>query len=405
MNKQNIVFVYRNLVIGGIQSLLIRLSDALIANNYSVTIYYNSIYENGENDYIGRGVKLAKYEGFCPNELNKIDEIQSIITFEAEVYIKLVINNHRFNKDKDKIYLYSVHPYTFEYFYDGVKYDLFRKLFHKTFYNFVKNSVEAGFVFFMDEQCLNSTSKEYSINVDKITIDDYILRIIMQAEDNYSLESRNQSEVKILTVTRSDFPFKGYVKGLIETCASLLDEGYNLFLTIITSGNQKDKLNEWCSDLKNVKIIEDVNYDKLSAYYRNSDIYIGMGTTVLEAASEGIITIPVSPYTYECNSHGIFSDKPNWVLTEIGEGKPVKELLKKLISLSEVEKKELQKRMVDSVTDLYGTNNVINRLKIILDKNLNTKYQYKILPLSYIWFLSLKKLAWKIIKGRKKNGK
>lgn len=405
MDKKNVSFVYKNIVVGGVQTLLLRLSKALIESGNKVSIYYNTIYANGTEVYTRYGIDLYKYEGDIPKSFNDDFGTQLIITFEPEIYIKLVINNYKNRKNKDRIFLYSVHPYTFEYFYNGCKYKIIKKIFHKTYYSFVKKSVEAGFVFFMDEQCLNSTSKEFLLKNDNNYVNDCILRIIMPTNGNYSCRNKEKTGIDILTVSRADFPFKGYIKGLVQVVSSIKSEGYDVRLKIITAGNEINKVRDWCNDISNIEILDNIKYEELPNYYRESDIYVGMGTTILEAAAEGIIAIPVSPYTYECNSHGLFCDKPNWILTEIGEGKSINELIKQIVTLNKEEKNNLQMKMINSVYNLYSIENVLKQLNKLLSYKIDVRKQYKILPFGYIYFLKTKKIIRKFIKRRSVNGK
>lgn len=393
MRNNEIVFVYTNIVVGGIQTLLLRLSCALINRGYTVSIYYNSIYSNGEQDYTSKGIKVYQYQGVYPKSFEYKNKGLTIITFEALVYIKLVMDNHKCNSNQNDVFLYSVHPYTFEYFFKGCKYRVFYKLFHNSFYNFVRKSVLNGYVFFMDEQCMNSTGKEYSIDYDNGKMTDHILRIIFPIDNRRYVSSYLNENFRILTVSRADFPFKGYIKGLIEEFANLSNKYKNMKLTIVTSGNQVECIYDWCKGLSNIDIVENVSYESLPQYYKNADVYIGMGTTILEAAAEGVIAIPVSPYTYECKTHGLFSEKPNWILTEINEGESVSNELEDIVVLSEKEFNELRKKSRESLESLYGEDIVLEQFQRItsIDKK-RKSVQYKILPFEYIAFLNAKKL-------------
>lgn len=398
MASNEIAFVYTNIVIGGIQTLLIRISRALIKKGYHVYIYYNSIYPNGELEYKRLGAKVFKYQGDYPKNLKLNKNNIAVITFEVGVYIDLVRDNHKNNKDKNNIFLYSVHPYTFEYFYKGCKYGIFYKLFSKSFQKFVRESVLNGYVFFMDEQCLNSTSHEYGIIYDDNSIDNHILRIIYPVDSCGTVNSRKRDSFNILTVSRADFPFKGYIKGLIDCFCSMYHD-YNIRLTIVTSGQQRDLVYAWSKGISNIEIVENVSYNELSKYYRNADIYVGMGTTILEAASEGIIAVPVSPYTYECRTNGLFTDNPNWVLTEENEGESIERILKNVISLSDTEREVLRRSSVDFVKKIYGEEVVCEKLeRIILSDRVQKISQYKVLPLGYITFLKAKRIIKRIVK-------
>ena len=400
---KKITFVYENIVIGGVQTLLIRLSKALIKIGVNVEIYYSRIYERGELEFEEIGTNMYSYTRQYPYDIIESNKNSNIITFEVGTYMDMVVANKK--SSNTSIFLYSVHPYTFEYFYKSCKYSIFYKIFHNQYYKFVKRTVENGGVMFMDEQCFNHTCTEYDINnIDDI--DKYLLRVIMPVDDvEFNMDIHNNL-FNILTVSRADFPFKGYIKGLINCFKELQMSGKKLKLTIITSGTEKEQVYKWCENQENIEIIEDVSYEKLKKYYREANVYVGMGTTILEAAASGVVAIPIAPYTYECNTYGLFSEKPNWILTEIGEGKNIKNNLEYLMGLSDSDYEKLSILSKKSVQKLYGEEIVINKFKDIISCSIKDKgAQYKYLPFGFILFIKIKKVVKNLVERVRKVGK
>ena len=61
---------------------------------------------------------------------------------------------------------------------------------------------------------------------------------------------------------------------------------------------------------KNIYIEGIVPYEKLEYYFEDADIYIGMGTTVLDACNHMVPALTVCSYTYEFLTIGFFYENP-----------------------------------------------------------------------------------------------
>jgi glycosyltransferase involved in cell wall biosynthesis len=59
-----------------------------------------------------------------------------------------------------------------------------------------------------------------------------------------------------------------------------------------------------------------VSYGELPKVYRNADIFVGMGTTVLEAAAQGVPVIIAEAYTRQFRTPGLFSRQAGHELGE-----------------------------------------------------------------------------------------
>lgn len=137
-----------------------------------------------------------------------------------------------------------------------------------------------------------------------------------QLKEDY-IESRIQrkkDEINILTITRMEFPFKGYVLGLIEDFHKLKQLYTNLKLIIIGNGPNvdivKEKINELPDNVKeDIFLIGEVAYEELHEYFRKSYIYVGMGTTLLDASLTGLVSVIATDFQMENKTVGLFSEE------------------------------------------------------------------------------------------------
>lgn len=182
-------------------------------------------------------------------------------------------------------------------------------------YEFFMKKVKNRGLIFMDEETALAYKKKYKADVQK----DAIVRLgmeIPQLKEDY-IESRIQrkkDEINILTITRMEFPFKGYVLGLIEDFHKLKQLYTNLKLIIIGNGPNvdivKEKINELPDNVKeDIFLIGEVAYEELHEYFRKSYIYVGMGTTLLDASLTGLVSVIATDFQMENKTVGLFSEE------------------------------------------------------------------------------------------------
>lgn len=181
---------------------------------------------------------------------------------------------------------------------------------------FLMQLIETKQMFFFD--CVDFIEKFYRI---KIPLD-VIYNIPMNIEELNidKIKSRyNNEDFLLFTSARADFPFKGYIFGLIEMFKTIsIDK--RMKLIIISSGAQdemiKKRINDLNDDVKQkITFINGESYDKVIKHMEASNLVIGMGTTVLDAASRGIPVINVVPYTFELMSSGLWNGNRSSVNT------------------------------------------------------------------------------------------
>lgn len=136
---------------------------------------------------------------------------------------------------------------------------------------------------------------------------------------------REGSRVRLVTVARL-VPMKGYIEGLILAVArAVREDDLDVEVQIIGSGPLMARL-KWTAFRAGiagrVNFIGSVAYADLPRYYREADIFVGMGTTALEAAAHGVPVLLAEPYTAKFRSPGKFSEQPGLELGESVAGAP-----------------------------------------------------------------------------------
>lgn len=371
MNTQKVLLYYRKVNTGGSETLLLRYGHALVKKGVQVTLLCNSaepvMKYQFENCRIDVKVDTADSDKFLAENIRVLGSKDLILCLGIDNFLRCEYIKKRIGSSARNI-LYVVHPFSLfaannkKKYINVVKKTLMRIMYSKP----IKRYLQNGNIVFMDEQCFEYNNKFYKYS--KGNIDQYILRLPIDTTviTNEWLENkakRRKEAVELLTVARASFPFKGYMKGLIELYSSLKDS-YQINLTIVSDRDDFETLEKWVnrensSSIKKIRLIHGLKYDDLVELYRKCHIYIGMGTTILEAADKGAISIPISAYTYECNGTLLFSEAPQLLVAEIGGGKSIRPVLEKILKLNDTAFINLMSEARNAVINYYSTDNFI----------------------------------------------
>lgn len=318
-----IYHLYKNIVVGGAETLILRLCKATLQRGDECKVICSSV-----SDVMKKAFEDEKIEIIVYSEWD-FEGISKSLSDSDRVYTYTLLDFLHCERFGNK----SVHSKVFLYLLDPsallcnrlIHYGIIKKIvlmcMKKTIYSYIEN----GNILFMDEVGITSTETAYG----KIISEHEDKTMLLPMEDiDFSPEiikrrvQAKKEQFNILTIARADFPLKGYLIGLIEEVAKLSVQYDNLNLTIITYGKDIQEIYkkvESCNLMSrkcNISIVGETPYDKLEQYYREAHLYIGMGTTVLDAARNGLIAIKVMYNCFEFESSGFFHESPYFLAAE-----------------------------------------------------------------------------------------
>lgn len=361
---------------GGGQTLILRMCTYLIKNNYKAGVL---CHDDGNSEIVNElkrlGVIIECVKAWETESVNqvvghflKMDSSLIFINFAWNQYLNIELvkkkNHYRF-----KNIIYCIHPKTFEKG-AGISNKLLalvvKKIYARTILTMSKNNA----IVFDTEIDQERTEEFLQVKLSEIPI----LRIPVFVEDksNYReiIQTGFDSNI-ILTASRAEIPFKGYMLGLIDDFAKLYESNPSYTLKIISAGNDidqvKDKIKKLPNEIqKKIQLYGWMAYEQLEEEIRNCKIVVGMGTTILDAAKSYKIAIPVSFYTNENNADHFFGGE--YVYFSAGEN-----CSKSAFSLIEQactwDFDTYYKKCIDSfetVKENYGMDNIMPK---ILDLN------------------------------------
>lgn len=170
--------------------------------------------------------------------------------------------------------------------------------------------VKQNMVIHMDPLCRNRLENDYGISMENASIVPLPM-YINEYSDDIATKKYKFDDFHILTIGRLDFPFKGYMIGLIRIFTKLKQQYPNLYLDIIGDGPDRNELMHTIEkaddNIRNAITWHGTkSYKELPIYLENAKLFIGMGTTLIDAANHGVLALPVGSYTYECRGYGYF---------------------------------------------------------------------------------------------------
>lgn len=349
----NYLFFFRHVTIGGAELLIEKIARQLLQKGNAVSIICEDVMDNAKDRYnsIKLNIVLAKdWENYTEVKtyIKSYDTI--CVTFEWDIFLD--IYSIRSSNIKKTVF-YAICDNIL-----GLKYrniSIIRKLEKKIMGNALLTMLENQNVVFMDEQTVRFTKKYYS----DIQYENQKFEIVRIPVDSFSHKkiNKNKQIFRVLSVARADFPFKGYLIGLIKFMEQIDDDVY---LDIVSYGNDFGQLMKaYDEEPQNVKdrilIHGKKDNTELQDLYCNADLYIGMGTTVVEAAMNGTISIPVVPRTMELIGTHFFHENFRDVAIDDTVDNKIMDLYSRVRKMTEEELEQIQTQSYELAFHNYST--------------------------------------------------
>ncbi len=304
-------FLYGSIQVGGAQLLIYKMSKYLCGKGLKSMIICQSI-----SDTMRREAKKNQIDVIVIQDVYNYVFLQSVLKkFEAVICITcepiLYMAAKAVAHPNKKTICYIVHPYIFGKKENGLSRSLLKNALKR---QILKMGLRHNDILFMDELCAKQLADIIPENLTSID-QDTMIRISIEIPEvsMQSIEDRAQNKkIRILAVARADFPFKGYLLGLVNRFPELRAK-VDCSLDIISYGKDINLLQECIDRLpkslsKDVKLYGETPYDELPLFFQKAKVYVGMGTSLLDAGIQGVISIPVESYTLELHAKQFFHE-------------------------------------------------------------------------------------------------
>ena len=356
---------------GGGQTLMLRMCTWLIRNGISATI----LCDNADNTEIvdaleKLGVRIIVVSTYdltrmadTLKELQAFDEIK-VINFAWNQYLSVEIAKKKAGLLFDN-FIYCIHPQTFmKGMAIGLK--VLRLYLIREYGGILDRVNQNKALLMMDESDWKITEEYFGRSFD---IQQPIIRIPVFVEEDEHKEDiirDGYESCTIITSARAEFPFKGYMIGLLGTFAEIKNKYAAAKLTVVSGGNDFQQLEDAIQALPehvraDVELHAWMAMEKLLDLTKKAKLVIGMGTTVLDAARLYKPCIPVCTYTMDCLADGYFDENPEYTIALAGE-KPVDRLISNVFDMSYDQYHDSAERSFGAVREYYEIGNIMQKL-------------------------------------------
>lgn len=356
-----ITFYNPHLFVGGAETLIYRISVELRRRKFATQIACKTCSDTMKSLFAEAGIPLVEVQK-C---LDNTDKNNVIVVFSLMDYVKF--KQQSFFRKNIKVILYMVGMYTLTIQRLQSHHLLFPLLKPAVSY-YIRHEIKNKHIIFMDRIGISATEQFYQTNYGLTDSDMFPLPVdLFPLQDEFCNKvASNRTPFSILSIARADFPFKGYLKGLLEICTRLCGT-WPIQLTIISYGADINQLHQWIDVAKDagfsdITLIGETPYHELEKYILSSNLYIGMGTTVLDAAARGIPSIAVQSNTYELNSNHLFWEEPGRIGGNPEETIPsAQPLIERVLCMSDAEYIDTMKRTEHALRELYSMDSFVEK--------------------------------------------
>lgn len=253
--------------------------------------------------------------------------------------------------------IYCIHPETFKKGI-GFRSDILKKYSKKKYYKIYERMNTNRAVVMMDERDLGETEMFFGTHTVRKP---EMIRLPMycnKRNDAESIIKRGFESSLIMTAARADFPYKGYILGLIDDFAELKKEFPTVRLEIISSGDDRFRIEERLAELPDeiradIELHGWMEYQKLLKKLEECRLFVGMGTSVLDAGLVYKPCIAVQFNTYENLGSHLLSECPTFLTSEPDCTDKAVSLIKSLLNISFSDYREECYKTFDEIKKHY----------------------------------------------------
>ncbi len=322
MNRK-LIFVYTLDFAGGAETLLLRMCKWLKSNKLECEIWsYGQNNKELIEELRTNNVTITYFGWNDKKKIEKMIEKESentiYIYFVFEDFMMMEWINGKIKGSSMNNILYVIHLNQLLKV-RSVKSEFIKKKLKAYYKKIVVKLVDDNRVFFMDYSCVEKFMEYYEISDDmKQKVSIIPLPIIIDEGQKPDIE---KIEYDILAASRTEFPFKGYLLGLVDDFRILKSKYPEIKMLIISDGPDKNDLKKKIENgsKDGISWIPFVPYEKYSEYVKKGKLFIGMGTSVLDAVNACRPALMVLPFSTECRAVDYFDSDPLEIASNTAE--------------------------------------------------------------------------------------
>lgn len=356
---------------GGSHTLILRMCRWLTENRIRSAVIASSL----ANSEMTEKLKKNKTKIICADVENtkQIAKVFRFLQKKGEIKAISFNRNTFFAVEKAKLYykirfdsfIYGIHPSVFACGGDLLN-PLLRNVYLAPFRRIYRRINHNHAMFFMDEEVTEATCQDLGVDIRPP-----IVRIAVEFPDRDDIEqliSKGFHSPYVMAASRASFPFKGYLIALINDFISLKKLFPGLKLLLVSDGDDivelEDKIKEAPDDIrKDIRHFHWLSYEDLAKAMESCKVFVGMGTTVIEAARVYRPSVVVKDFTYGNISDHLLGERPEYLSTRSDDEPRAFDQIKKVLSMDFKTYREHVLTSYDRIKAVYDAD--LNMQKIV----------------------------------------
>lgn len=364
MNKL-LINITSNFILGGVESNIIRMFAWGNQHGYRNILMLPieaELIKQWDESIVSNNVEVCYFDRYLKNIILDGNEAV-IIAYNVDSYLIGIRLIKKLKKLKRiKLYFYVLHPYL-------ISKISMRPILIKIYYKLLLSKIKSKSLIFMDEEVRMAYVNTY--RDDAVLNEDNIVRLgmsFLKYNDEYVERRYYSNEHVITTMARFDFPFKGYIFGLIDDVEKLTLQGYKVRLKIIGDGEGRNELEKKVESSKaNIELMGYIANDSLEDVLADTFLFVGQGTTLIEAAKYGIPGVIATAYHYKNFAYGLFNEQPEILGAIINEEIkqktiPFEIIMRSILDMSYYEYNKISQSTYNVAHDTYSIDTIMNRI-------------------------------------------
>lgn len=398
-----ILFIYSSLNKGGIETFFLRISKELANKGISTRFLFlsnsfdeefmNKLKEHSEiyflDDYLSTHLfsKTTYLLKLIPKKFNK--KLKNVFEHIDHIHLPDFNSVLFFNKfseyTKDKSFslgCYHINEYNFK--------NNTNWYFSKKIHAYINRIPSSNFIFF------NEISKRVYCKIFQRDFSDSILTSIGVYQNNTNSYYGAQTN-RIVSIGRL-ISWKTYTSHIIDTIKELQKEGINLYFDSYGDGEEKSNLEKKVVDLELsefVKFNKEIPYQSFKDVVKNNLLFIGAGTSLIEASSLGIPSLIGIENNPNNTSYGFLHDTKGYSYQEKQlnlQERKMSFFIKKLLEMDDKEYKNECKKAKERAKDFSIDITVDSFIKLVLQSSNSEFYFTRLEILGILSFMFLNKI-------------
>ncbi len=377
--NKSILLLYCAMNTGGIETLILRMSNWLVNNNYSVELLLlkkegsllKDLHPNVKVSALGKypELKFSFYYYFCKSGIKPA----VIFSFSPLTTWMSVFLYKKF-KSKPVVVNGIYHLYDYKLFADKYQLSVFDSTVPDNCKIFMTPAVKEEHEKILGRNLDNSMIWPLPIDTSKVC-----------------LVKRNPKKYKIVSVGRL-VDFKTYNIYMIDVVKKLIDNGYPVEYYIYGDGELKIIIEAKVDALRlkeYVHLIENVEYADMWKVFEDTFAFVGMGTAVIESGIYKVPSITAIAYSEEPITHGYIHTLPKYICGEHVKDLPIYDVYDYLVKLINLSDRDYHSLCEDSTTQLknqYDIDILMRDFTLSVDllKQNNIQPQNVCFPVKYV---------------------